>query len=620
MSKHGFASLALACLSALAIGFYSDEASSHGGLGLGLGFGSGGHGGAGVASTGWQTGGTGTFSITNYALQSNTFSAWATSIQAGSSLTVTDNAVQAPDGSMTASRMVLTGPVSGSNKATVIDTTGQLQDGVTNPSFTFAVWAKVESNTGTGSLYISESVGTSFVSTPITSSNWTLVSIDVPIGKYGVSAHPAPQIGINLFDTNQAAGISGTITVDLWRARVIVDPHMDIVSDADIGGALATTTAAATAILTKPLPAHVLYRNFAGLTASPSNPIIVANGSENYLSGGVSNPFVNSTFTSGGYLYAFGNATSNTDHSAWMSFALWKSPVNDGVNWTEVTTHSPYLQISGSSFTTPSRGTGTIHSFMLHPSWVPFECSDGTTTHVYCIIFSATNNPAGTTFASFMAYADAIDGPYTLLGCSSGTTCAAPTTLSMSDPTGSNYTGANVVSVYNVGGSTGTNYVVAAMNGLAGEETALFSTPANPTSTAGMVLTFVQLLLPPQVSGADWDYGTGYQDNNVTVNQCGFFEYLYTIQSNGGVLSSSKQQAIAYAVAQILPNGLPGSWFKLNSPVIPLTSSMYGGTLAIGDSSAFVANGKYTLLTNFDNGTNLASASAAQMPDVTACP
>jgi hypothetical protein len=115
-----------------------------------------------------------------------------------------------------------------------------------------------------------------------------------------------------------------------------------------------------TATVTVPCPPGVAFRNFnpqlpaAGLR--PLNTNALPNFASNlYESGGVSNPYVTPQMFSGGYYWAFVNATSAASHGDWMSFALYKSL--DKINWVEDTLNAPYLQAYGSVLAKPTVST-----------------------------------------------------------------------------------------------------------------------------------------------------------------------------------------------------------------------------------------------------------------------
>lgn len=292
------------------------------------------------------------FSVTNAILNSSAFSSW-TVAQNTSAPTLTPG-VAGPDGSLTATQVSFPA-VSGSGKFSVIDQAAFTVAQVNNYPFAFGVWAQVVSGATNGSVYISQSSGTTFVTTPIPSDGaWHLVTATSPHGKFGTAGQAAPQIGINLADTTNQHATTGPIVVNLWNAWAILSPLSQYAATpTNISGPLATAGSAVTATLNIPCPPGVAFRDFreglpaTGLAPAINNPIISENPTELYNAGGISNPYVTSTplYYQGSY-WGFANSTSNSDHGFWMSFALYKS--KDGINWTEVTTNAPYLQTFGS--------------------------------------------------------------------------------------------------------------------------------------------------------------------------------------------------------------------------------------------------------------------------------
>jgi hypothetical protein len=247
-------------------------------------------------------------------------------------------------------------------------------------------------------------------------------------------------------------------------------------------------------------------------------------------------------------------------------------------------------------------GTGSASHWQIHPAWLPYGCSDGTNPHPFCVVFGAqgTNNHA----ALFMGYSDTIDGVYTLYGCTSGT-CSTPTAIipqtgAPNTPAGAEagYTGQGTTKynslpgVVNVGGKHGTNYIFTSNGEENGTNTFIWTTPADPNNTSsGNSVTWDGYGLVPHSSGTDWDYGSAYQDNQVYRNKCGFYEYFYTAEGTN-VAGTGKGQVAGYAVS----DSVYGPWWKYPAPIVPVTSSMYGGATYLGDWSPISIDGKFILL------------------------
>jgi hypothetical protein len=267
---------------------------------------------------------------------------------------------------------------------------------------------------------------------------------------------------------------------------------------------------------------------------------------------------------------------------------------------------------SGAKFTfSDTKGSGVASFWQLHPAWLPYGCTISSTFHPFCTLYGAEALTGGT-FATFMGWSDTINGVYTPVGCTGPGVCSAPTPVisavpAVNVPVGSQTFNANLPSVVNVGGPTGTNYIFTAA--LAGGNTFLnvWSTPAIPTGTP---LAFVGTSLFPATS-VDWDTGSTALDPVIVRNKCGFYEMFYTAFKSAGFSGGSKQQVIGYAIS----DSPAGPFFRYSAPIVPVSSSMYFSTNFIGDSAPLVINGRLIWLGNFDNGTTTSRAVAAVMQD-----
>lgn len=283
--------------------------------------------------------------------------------------------------------------------------------------------------------------------------------------------------------------------------------------------------------------------------------------------------------------------------------------------------------IAGQTTWTPSgigAGTGAAFSFAsvkgsggtnapvwweLHAAWLPFGCNEAGTAHAFCIVFGAFSDTGGTNGRLYMAFADTIDGVYTLHGCVSGV-CATPTIISVTIA-GVTNAQQTMPAVVNVGGATGTNYIYTHNNDQAATYTNAWTTSANSaTAGAGTSLSLVNTAIQPALS-TDWDVGTTKQDSQVIFNECGFYEYWYTATNQvSGIPPSGKAQIIGYEVS----NSPAGPWWKMNAPFISPSSPLYNGTQDIGDASANVLNNMFIFLSNADGGVNPSTANGASMP------
>lgn len=260
-------------------------------------------------------------------------------------------------------------------------------------------------------------------------------------------------------------------------------------------------------------------------------------------------------------------------------------------------------------------GTGSAAQWQIHPAWLPYGCNVSGTPHQFCVLYSARDTSNAINSAKiYLGYSDTIDGVYTPVGCTPPGVCATPTSVIPTFPNTPTSVGSNsLVTVVNVGGINGTNYLYSSNVAENGLTTNVWKTAANPaTAGAGTTITWQGIALPTKVTGVDWDFGTAYQDNNVTLNKCGFYEYFYTIEGTS-VVGTSKGQVIGYAVS----NSPFGPWWKYPAVVHNVGSSLFGGAAGvIGDTAVTSINGRFLWLGNFYNPSNQTSAAmAAVMPD-----
>ena len=298
------------------------------------------------------------FSVTNILPNSNTFTSWTTNFSTGLAPTLTTS-VADPTGGTGATSIVFPTVSGASHYSTIQQAISTTIMGNYYP-YTFGLWAKVTAGGGNGSIWISESQGTTFVHASIpTDGNWHYVTATpsiTPTSAFHFTAIGSTtiQIGVNLFDVGQPA-TTGSITVSVFDASIVGWPL------AKYASYIATTSAAVTATQTIPCPAGVAFRDFAvagpipshGLFPLTSNAIATQNTSEVYQAGGIGPPFPTSVIEVGGYYYGFANSTNVLNHSDWTSFSLYKS-LNGIDGWVEDTANAPYLQVSGSNFAKPT--------------------------------------------------------------------------------------------------------------------------------------------------------------------------------------------------------------------------------------------------------------------------
>lgn len=653
-------------------------------------------------STGFLPNCSGQFSPTNYVINSNDFTSghgWTASGSVAAAPTVSIVSDTLPDGTTgNVSRAVIGATTAGTSQFSVLsyaDSNLLGQFGIS-----FPIWAKVTA--GSGTLFASISRSTTFFDgSIINDGQWHKIMPATPGNVFGVN-NVTLQIGLNQFDTAQRTP-TGSITVELTGAALVSSIYSSVIpySAVKIGGPLATVgTSGVVGTFTVPCPPHVAFRDPSKVVPYGGNPIVSEAG-ETWRDGGVSNPYIQSQFQSGGFYWAFSNCTSSAGHQDWMAFCLFKS--TDGLSWTEDTTNAPQLQTfgsilsnptingGGSGFTagtgtatwtgggcspvpviavtvastaisgvTPSpndgKGTGACPSpagtwppnslfnwsysgvgggsgasfnfasvkgtspgpswWQLHPAFLPFGCNDGTNPHTFCIIYGAqTTSNVG---FLYVAWASTVNGKYTPLGCAGPGNCSTATPITqVNQPTA--IANQQLPTVWNVGGSGGTNYIITTSGPSApsGTQLNVWSTPANPaTLTAGNTLTYVSNAGFTLISGVDWYSPNGasnFADPYEFQNHCGFFELYYTIlntTSSAAPFLNSKDQVIGEAVS----DNPFGPFYQNQQVFIPTTSSMYGGATFFGDSAALEIGGQFIYTGNFDNASNTSRAMAAIGP------
>ena len=267
------------------------------------------------------------------------------------------------------------------------------------------------------------------------------------------------------------------------------------------------------------------------------------------------------------------------------------------------------------------RHGGESSAFMLnlHAAFLPYGCYDSTNgvARSFCILYSAQTVSNADNI--YMAWATTIDGVYTPIGCAGPGMCttATPVTV-LTGPPGddSNY---GLVSVVNVGGSTGTNYIYAIEGGAeTGTEIDVLTTPANSsTTTSGNTLTFVKNIGMTAVSGVDWyapNSSSRFEDPFVFLDHCGLYELYYTIFNNtspGAPFTNGANQIVGEGVS----NSPTGPFYLYNQAIIPTNSSLYGGTIYFGDSAAIELNNTFIYSGNYDDSTSKSRAVAAIGPE-----
>jgi hypothetical protein len=391
------------------------------------------------ASFGFLPNSTTTFGVINRLGESNdlTNALWVKANGGGVAVPTVTNVVDTlPDGnSGTVSQIQFPQITTGSGHLSVVDqaVSGTLTN--SNPTV-FGYWVKEAAN-ACGSLYMTMSVSTTFQRTAIVADGtYHLTTVTIPVGTYTNSQGPVPQIGVNLFDAGQSGLSCAPPVVNVTGGFIITNPLASLIgevpnpgySDLKPGGSLAnTTTSFISGTVTRNLPAHVRFRNFAGLTPAAGNPVLTSNSAEVYQAGGLSNPYFSQDFQFGGFYWGVSNCTGTLDHTAWMSFCLWKT--TDWTHFTEVTTNAPYLQAFGSIWAKPtvssssgwaSSGSGTatwLGSCAATPIIAITSTGGGTLTAAT----PSPNNGVGTGSCAAGAWPTAANTNYTYAGITGGT-------------------------------------------------------------------------------------------------------------------------------------------------------------------------------------------------------
>ena len=568
----------------------------------------------------------GTFNVTNYIKQSNTFgTTWAGGAAVVAAPTIVTSTATAPDGSATATTISLP-TVTGANAESVLYQQATLAPA--NYAWTFSVWAKDNSPATNGTAYITmdSSTGTQFARAPIPADGqWHQVSLLAPGYAFTAAANAFyVEIGVDTRDTGQAA-TTGSISLSIWNSQ--------LTAGRGPGGNpwpyIATTTAVVSALKTVSCPPGIAYRDFGPMQAYTGNPNPIEDATDLYTAGGVSNPYVAQYSmiggVGGGKFYAFANATDTNNHNHWCGLPLY---AGNPYNWTQISAASaPPIIAPGSNCPAGTVGTGNIKQYMLHPFLLQNGCTVSSVFYPYCAYFSATSDatPAGnpTTFGVYMAYASAIEGPYTVYG---GGTQMLPSVMIQTNFAANK---PNTIGTIAVGG---TQYLYTNRLGNSSNFSSTF------TSTDGVNWTFFGTALNP-IQSTDWDgSGSGNSttygeiDIAVTANKCGFYEYYFSEESttgrNGATGGTGQKQQIGYAIS----DSPLGPWFKFNGPNgttaksadgithgdIALPTSLWNGAPYLGDSAVLSLNGVFIWTGNYDNGSNQSRGVTAMMPDACA--
>lgn len=493
------------------------------------------------------------FDITNLLVHSNDFTdaAWPKSGTGVAAPTITANTALAPDGTMTASTLVLP----------AISTAG-------NESVVFQRPAQSASHPYTGDLYVRGIVGGETLWIWATPDGTTFNSVKI-VATLSWQRIPARwtrgdsdwylQFGRSLKDAAQTAQPAASVYI-AWSQMVEGNLEWPYVP---------TTTAAATASTTLQCPPTIRFRDFSALTPYAGNPIIAQN-TRSWNAGGTDSPATRTENQFGGLLFG---ATENNQNS----------PANQA-DWNQLATYtaSPSNPLAWTAPTNPAI-TNTVgnwdEKYLLHPS----DVQVGSLWYRY---YSA-QTAAGVSGIGLATATDPINGPWTKFG-----TVALVTGNGQALPT--------VIKI----GSLLYMYVAISNVGVANNGTRIdyYTSPASD----GITWTYGGIALP--LSTSDWENIAGLAgvfDPFVFRNSRNFYEMPYSVGNTTGGF----YQKIGYAISA---DGNP-PWFKYQ-PASPFPISATHTDYA-GDPVFFQGGGKFNFFTaNTTNGT-VCQGMAYTMPD-----
>jgi predicted GH43/DUF377 family glycosyl hydrolase len=458
------------------------------------------------------------FNVSNYALQSQTFtnSAWSVANSGASNPIVTANATTAPDETNTASSVAFPA-VSGASHYAVLATTAQPAQ---TAGFPYIADIYVTEAVGGETLWISVTPnGSAYQRTKIVATtSWQRVSVPwTPVG----SAYYV-QIGVDLRDGSQSAQPAQTVYV--WGAQVLQDiPERPYV---------VSTSTAASQNVTLDCPSPAKFRDFSTLTAYSENPVIPQDAGSYNLNGDAS-PDIRAGNNISGTFYA---STEDKDSTDWNNIAI--STSTNLVSWTSyasnpVITHTP--------------GSWDDH-YLLHPSVINI----GGVWYMYYSGLTSANTwgiglATSSDFLSWHKY---------------GTTALITSANPLTNP--------GLPSVVQNGS---TLYMYVAYGGGTGSTIDYFTSAASD----GKTWTFGGIAL--RADSSDWDNGNiGIEDPFVFYNKDGFWEMIYTAQISGTqqlgyAVSADGVTWYKYQVDSILSNS--GSLFPGDGNLLENAGTLY---------------------------------------------
>ena len=236
----------------------------------------------------------------------------------------------------------------------------------------------------------------------------------------------------------------------------------------------------------------------------------------------------------------------------------------------------------------------------LHPTFLPYGCSDGTNPHNFCVIYSAEDS--GTAGHLYMAWSDTVDGVYTPLGCTSGS-CGTVVPATLANYPTFNYGNVGAPVVINVGGATGTNfiYVYQGSGADAGIGYEILTTPANKNNlTSGNTLTFLRDAGFTIQTGVDWYApisGTKLLDLGIYLDHCGIYEMYFVVENASSPSPPWPGSSPAYLqiMGEAVSNSIAGPWYQYQGTTNPQNT---------GDPAAIELGGNFIITSTYNAPTS----------------
>jgi len=506
-------------------------------------------------ATGFLSTCTGTSSITNALLQSQTFAAavW-TKDHAGNAAApaVAANSAMAPDGTRTASTLALPAVSSAASASFIAQATASFADWpymadiyVKGAAGGEVLWIAASATGAPGSF--SE---TKVVATP----SWRRVALPWK----NKTAGQKIEIGVDLRDGAQSA--QRAQSVFLWGAQLVQGTYSE-------WSYIPTTTAAVAGLQTVNCPAHVAFRDFSALTEYSGNPIIPQDSAA-YNAGGVSGPYMRAWSAIDGVYYGLANCTPSGQYRGrWPTQCLYYGSLT---NWTNY---------AGNPVIAATPGAWDDH-YLLHGTISP-NCRLAAWCYYYSAMDAGNNSRIGIATSPDLRNWTKYRGNPLSISAYKASEPSLPTMIQIG----------NLL------------YMYTSVHNNDGTWIAIWTSRV----TDGIKWTYAGAALNQPVPG-DWDFANfySYLDPFVFRNRHGFYEMAYTTLFNGATV-----QSVGYAVSA---DGL--TWFKYgHAPILTQFTKGYGGITHVGDAVMVEDGTTFSMLYNYDDGVSRSNGMLSQMPD-----